>query len=299
MTLEIDHIDMPSDIGCRTWNCPPLHDLNQQTQLEFLMSFDCQLISSALWHHGPQWQEQMREIPDECLIICLSGGLHFHPRDQATQLVLPGQVLCLPRWLSHRLSFARPDQTTANMLVIHCHWLNQQGDNLFQYLSELIFDLNPTGWVPRLLQLHSLWSQRPALGLPYIQQGLSHMFFDAISHGLSFRPTTGTKDPMIIQALTYIRETPWEELNVESIARRLQVSPGRFRQRFKASLHMPPSKYIASRRLEYGAQLLQQDTRSLMAIAHDIGFSSVTHFHAAFKQRFQCTPEEWRNRTVW
>jgi AraC-like DNA-binding protein len=81
---------------------------------------------------------------------------------------------------------------------------------------------------------------------------------------------------------------------VGDLAEAAQLGPSRFRERFRRVLGMSPVHYLQGLRLEQAARHLDADDADLRTIAERVGFSSVTHFHAAFKKRFGCTPQAWR-----
>lgn len=55
------------------------------------------------------------------------------------------------------------------------------------------------------------------------------------------------------------------------------------------------SRYVLARRLEHAAERLVDDREASVArIAHECGFTDISHFSHAFRARFGCTATEWR-----
>ncbi len=86
------------------------------------------------------------------------------------------------------------------------------------------------------------------------------------------------------------------ELNANSVAKGLGLSPRYTRMVFAAEAESIPD-YIMRRRLEECANQLASDgwrQRSITETAVAWGFSSMAHFARAFKERFSVTPSEYR-----
>jgi AraC-like DNA-binding protein len=89
------------------------------------------------------------------------------------------------------------------------------------------------------------------------------------------------------------------QLNASSIARGVCLSARHLYELF-ADEDEPLMKWVWSERLERCARDLQSlalRSRTIGEIAYCWGFSDVSHFSRAFKQRFAATPREWRRRT--
>lgn len=88
------------------------------------------------------------------------------------------------------------------------------------------------------------------------------------------------------------------ELSVGSVADALGLSAGHVHRLFKAE-STSLSQYIWQRRLDAcGRDLLdpRMACRAVGDIAFSRGFNDAAHFSRAFKDRFGCSPREWRQR---
>ena len=65
-----------------------------------------------------------------------------------------------------------------------------------------------------------------------------------------------------------------------------------FRREFKAATGLTPARFIRQARLHAAAQLIEQDTYTLAAIAEQLNFSSPFHLSNAFKQHFGIRPSQ-------
>jgi AraC-like DNA-binding protein len=87
-------------------------------------------------------------------------------------------------------------------------------------------------------------------------------------------------------------------LSMESIAAELAMSVGHLHRLFKTE-PLSPSQYLWSRRLEACSRELLDSRRakvSVAEIAFSWGFNDAAHFSRAFRDRFNCSPREWRRQ---
>jgi AraC-like DNA-binding protein len=89
-------------------------------------------------------------------------------------------------------------------------------------------------------------------------------------------------------------------LSVGTLARELGMSVSQIHRVFKSE-PLTPSQYIWERRLEACSRDLLDPRiagRTVGDVAYGRGFSDAAHFSRAFRERFGCTPREWRQQTV-
>jgi len=89
-------------------------------------------------------------------------------------------------------------------------------------------------------------------------------------------------------------------LSVGSLAAELGVSSSHIHRVFKSE-PLTPSQYIWERRLEACSRDLLDPRlagRSVADIAYGRGFNDAAHFSRTFRERFGCSPREWRQQRV-
>lgn len=87
-------------------------------------------------------------------------------------------------------------------------------------------------------------------------------------------------------------------LSAAAIAGELGLSISHLHRLFKSEA-LPPTQYIWNRRLEACSRDLLDPRRagqSVSEIAFARGFSDAAHFSRSFRERFGCSPREWRHR---
>lgn len=83
-------------------------------------------------------------------------------------------------------------------------------------------------------------------------------------------------------------------LSVSAMATYMGVSESHFYAKFVQSFHESPHQYALNRRLCWAKNMIASSNLTLSDIAYEIGFSSLSAFSRAFKQRFHCSPSQWR-----
>lgn len=89
-------------------------------------------------------------------------------------------------------------------------------------------------------------------------------------------------------------------LSIESIAAQLGMSSGHLHRLFKSEA-LSPAQYLWNRRLEACSRELidqRQANLSVAEIAFRWGFNDAAHFSRAFRDRFHCSPREWRRQEM-
>jgi AraC-like DNA-binding protein len=98
----------------------------------------------------------------------------------------------------------------------------------------------------------------------------------------------------IQKACLIIRDNPDSNLNIEDLARELNVNYSLFRKAFKKYTGLSPMQYHTSLRMKQAAYLLTNTDLSMKEISFNLGFCSVFYFSKLFKEKTKRTPSEYR-----
>ena len=101
-------------------------------------------------------------------------------------------------------------------------------------------------------------------------------------------------DPRIRRARTLLRERLGEPVPVPELARAVALSPSRLAHLFKEQTGQTPQQFVEQERIARAQQLLAFTSRSVAAIAEEVGFASPFYFAARFKKHTGLTPRDWR-----
>ena len=101
-------------------------------------------------------------------------------------------------------------------------------------------------------------------------------------------------DPRVRRLLEAIQHDPSH--NIVSLARLLNLSRSRLSHLFKSDMGCSLQSFLARRRLEQAATLLWQTDLPVKEISYNVGYSHPSSFVRAFRQKFACTPNDYRSR---
>lgn len=87
-----------------------------------------------------------------------------------------------------------------------------------------------------------------------------------------------------------------DKVDFQSIADSVGVSRRHLERLFRAELGKSPGEIVHDWRMEGAARLILNTDRAYTQIAHEMGFSSQSHFGLAFKTRYGCSPSDYRKR---
>lgn len=103
-------------------------------------------------------------------------------------------------------------------------------------------------------------------------------------------------DPLpedIASALNYIHEHFSEELSIDTLAGCAYLSESRFKNKFHTIVGMTPMKYVEYIRIKAAKDALNINKRDITTLAYELGYSSPSHFAAAFRRQTGVTPSSY------
>lgn len=87
------------------------------------------------------------------------------------------------------------------------------------------------------------------------------------------------------------------EIHLSAMAQRYNYSYAYFSKFFKRYLGVSPKKYLTMLRIQNAAELIEKTDDKLSKIAADTGFPDEKSFYAAFKEKYNLTPLEYRKQS--
>ena len=114
---------------------------------------------------------------------------------------------------------------------------------------------------------------------------------------LASRGTPAVHDPIVQRALSLVQYHLSAKLTVERLAAMLAMSPRNLGRRFRAVMKMPPGQYIRNARMDLAEWLMTNTERTITEVAMDCGFSDLSHFARAYRQRRGAAPSAFRKQT--
>jgi AraC-like DNA-binding protein len=104
----------------------------------------------------------------------------------------------------------------------------------------------------------------------------------------------GVRDRYVGRALSLLHAQSVHPWTVDELARKVGLSRSAFAQRFTDILGQPPMQYLARWRMQIAARELRIGSKSLAAVAEQIGYESEAAFSRAFRREFGMPPASWR-----
>ncbi|MCR1838199.1 XylR family transcriptional regulator [Pasteurella caecimuris] len=101
-------------------------------------------------------------------------------------------------------------------------------------------------------------------------------------------------DPLVMQAMHYIRHRACQGIKVEQVLDHLATSRSNLEQRFKNEMNKTIHQVIHEEKISRAKNLLQQTDISIQEIAEICGYPSIQYFYSVFKKEFGMTPKEFR-----
>lgn len=107
----------------------------------------------------------------------------------------------------------------------------------------------------------------------------------------------GTEQSSLVTAATsLLMENLANPPSPERLAQQLGTNEKRLNDAFHEAFSLPVFAWLREQRLRLARQLLSQTDTPIADIAFHCGYSSPANFSTAFKERFECTPRDFRRR---
>lgn len=117
---------------------------------------------------------------------------------------------------------------------------------------------------------------------------------------LEMEPTTLTKMEInaIAELTEYINEFPDLDHKVENLSDRVGLSAAKLQEGFKFQHGLTVCEYIRSVRLTKSEDLIINTDLNISEIVYSVGFTSRSYFSKIFKERFDCTPSDYKKNKL-
>lgn len=103
-------------------------------------------------------------------------------------------------------------------------------------------------------------------------------------------------DQLILNAQDYIEAHYSEDISVERVAVRVNMSKRNFIRRFKQAIQITPLEYIQRVKIEAAKKALERGQQSIQALTHQVGYSDNKTFRSVFKRMTGVTPQDYRSK---
>jgi transcriptional regulator of acetoin/glycerol metabolism len=107
-------------------------------------------------------------------------------------------------------------------------------------------------------------------------------------------PRGGLSPGALRRVREYIAAHLHENLDIATLASHAGLSAYHFARAFKASVGMPPHRYLLEQRIRKAADLIERTEQALVSVALAVGFADQAHFSRSFHAIVGLTPSQFR-----
>jgi LacI family transcriptional regulator len=108
--------------------------------------------------------------------------------------------------------------------------------------------------------------------------------------------TLAVDDAAMVKALSFIRENPARQMDINDVARQAGICRRALELRFQSLLGRSPAAEIRRVRLDCAIDLLKRTNLSVATIAERSGFSSPEYMASVFRSQLAATPQDYRKQ---
>lgn len=270
--------------------------IEPRNDLEFFLSFWVDGGTSMGIPHFHDWIE---------VVYLLTGTLTFYIEDKEYNLKKGEFIVVDPMSIHNSESI---DGNTAILLQIPMSFLEQFDKEIRKYRIVIDYDTKDRQQKEALHHL-SYVLQELIAAAELKKQGYIFQCYKLIFELLSIlyssfavkllkqeRQNHYKNRERIEEILTYVEKHYNETITIGQIAKRVHVSEVYFTRFFKKMMGMTFVQYLNQVRLQQIQKDLLYTDYSIQYILDKNGFHNYKLFMRLFKERFQCTPKEYRKR---
>lgn len=147
------------------------------------------------------------------------------------------------------------------------------------------------GAFSRLLELHEKPEQIPVMAPMIIREIHFRLLTGPQGDMLRLTNTVGTLSNQVFQAITWLRNNFATPLEVDSLAKNVNMSPPSFRRHFREVTTMSPTQYLKRLRLYEAQRLMLEEERDAANASYAVGYESPSQFSREYKRLFGEAPQ--------
>ena len=89
-----------------------------------------------------------------------------------------------------------------------------------------------------------------------------------------------------------------EKLTITELSHKFHMSRTACKSAFRCCFGQPIHSWLLDRRMERAAELLEKTKMPILQVAQSVGYTGVSQFNVAFRQRYGKSPREYRKMSV-
>lgn len=120
------------------------------------------------------------------------------------------------------------------------------------------------------------------------------LLLDLARPGMEGRKGNPRSNEGIKELMAYIHENFSHHISVEELALTGHISKRACFRLFQENLHTTPMEYVKAYRLQMACRMLAQGDAPITEVASCCGLGSSSYFGKTFREKYNCTPLEYR-----
>ncbi len=256
----------------------------------------------------PQPETILASPPLHVLVFLLSGSARVkweHEGQLREQQLAPGHITLVPASSANRFEIQGYTRTL--------HW--RLWPAMLHAVAEQELDCGRDSIeLPPLFAINDehLWRYGQDLVTEMAEPGSwSHIYVETLIKGLVVQLLRrhsslatrkshhkGLSPRKLRLAIDYIKDNLSEEVDLNSLADEVGLSPYHFAKSFKQATGLPPHRFILRERVDRSMRQLEDPRYSIVEVALAVGFSSQSHFTNIFRRMVGVTPKVYREAHV-
>lgn len=238
-----------------------------------------------------------RVIESYQLVYIASGkGVFYDEERKAVEIGAGDMILLQPgRWHSYM-----PDRGTG----WHEYWIGFKGQNIdsrffsgFFTPGQAIYKVGLSEDVISMYDKAIELAETEKSGYQQYLAGIVNLLLGVTMYCDRNRDAVSDYSATQIEAAKKIlRNSIYSDIEMEDIAREVNMSYSWFRKKFKDLTGVPPALYLRELRLQEACRLLANTSMSIKEIAFRLNFGDASYFSNMFLRCLKMTPKEYRRR---
>ena len=280
------------------------------------IEFPILLLTGERWHISDQKSGRLHFHNCLELGICHSehGIMEFEGRPTE---FYANDISCIPKNLPHTTYSAKGCSSLWSYIFIDIDNLFWDNPSLRPLLSRLSMSDIPnfqyilhSNDYPKLASLiqytfEELKEQPPQYELS-VRSLIFSLLFEMIriQNGQQTKHSDTKTNPssestlLIAPALNFIEKNYMNQFTIEKLADLCHLSETHFRRIFLQTMGSPPLEFVNNTRINKACVLLKTTQESILYIAEQVGFHTISSFNRCFSKAMGAPPREWRKQIL-
>ena len=231
----------------------------------------------------------------------VSGSCQYLIDEQEYEINM-GDVVLIPEGVVHKTRYGRNEH---RRLLIECsvHFIPESLKDKITSTVFLCRSSPETAQIYEILQNIEAEYNNPDIFTPESLKSYMNLLFVTLVRSKSTTGLGETKNPIISEAVSYIKTNFNSDISLSDIAKAHFLSPEHLSRTFKKEMGMGFSDFLTMVRLQNAENLLKnRNGKSISEIAYSCGFNDSNYFSDKFKKVHGISPLKYsklyENKTV-